>query len=281
MDNIIDITLENFQQVILQDSQQYFLLIDFWAPSIEQCAENSALLTRLAAEHSEHMKLARVNCEEQQQIAMQFGIRSLPTTMLVKDGQPVDGYAGIQDETQVRDMLKKHLPSAEDGLAAQAAALVNEGEYAQAFTLAKQAYELNQERADIKMLLADCAVEQGNLKMAKSLLESIGMVDQDGYYQSIIGKIELAEQAAESPEIKALQEKLEQNPDDLQVKIDLAIQLQQANQPEDALDLLFEVLRKDMAFGDAKKVALDMINALPDGEPLKSKYRRQLFAMMY
>lgn len=281
MQNTVDITLENFQQVILQESQQKHILLDFWAPGFEACDENSATLARLASEYQEHLILARVNCETEQQIAMQFGIRSLPTAMLVKDGQPVDGYAGAQPEAQVKEMLKKHLPSAEDGLFEQAVALVQAGDFAQAFTLAKQAHELDAERADIKMVLADCAVEQGNVNLAKTLLESIGLVDQDAYYHSIQGKIELAEQAAESPEIKALQAKLADNPDDFQVKVELAVQLHQANQPEEALEHLFAILRKDMAFGDAKKVTLDIINALPDGDPLKSKYRRQFYALLY
>ncbi len=281
MENIVDITLDNFQQVILEESQNKFILLDFWAPSIDQCAELSQILARIAMEYSDVLLLARVNCEEQQQIAGQFGIRSLPTVMLVKDGQPVDGFAGAQPEEQIREMLNKHLPKAEDGLYQEAVLFINQGQYQQAFPLLKQANELDPVRADITLALADCYVETGNTSQAKTMLESIGLADQDAYYHAVVGKVELAEQAAESPEIKALQEQLVLNPDDLQLKIDLSVQLHQANQAEEALSLLFTVLTRDLNFADAKKVTLDMINALPDGDPIKSKYRQRIYSLLY
>lgn len=281
MQNIVDITLENFQQVILEESKNKFILVDFWANECEPCDELLPVLSRIAAEHTDSLVFARVNCDEQQQIAAQFGIRSLPTVILVKDGQPVDGFAGPQQEPEIRAMLEKHLPKPEDGLFTQAAELINSGEFQQAFPLVKQAYELNSERVDIRLAYADCNVELGNITQAKTLLETVGLVDQDAYYQSILGKIQLAEQAAESPEIKALQAKLEQSPDDQQLKVELAIQLHQANQHEESLELLFAVLLKDMNFADAKKITLDVINALPDGEPLKSKYRRKIYSLLY
>lgn len=281
MDNVVNITLENFQQVILQESQNKFILVDFWADWCEPCKDLMPILDKLAAEYSQHMILAKVNCDEQQEIAAQFGVRSLPTVMLVKDGQPVDGFAGAQPEGQIRAMLEKHLPNPEDELFAQGAALITEGDYQQAYTLVKQAYDVNPARADICLALADCSVETGSIEQAKALLEKIGLADQNAYYHAISGKVQLAEQAAESPEIKALQAELESRPDDLQLRIDLAVQLHQANKTEDALELLFSVLRQELGFGDARKITLDMINALPDGDPLKSKYRRKIYSLLY
>lgn len=281
MQNSVDITLENFQQVILQESQNKIVMVDFWADWCEPCKDLMPILDKLAAEYAEKLLLAKVNCDQQQEIAAQFGVRSLPTVMLVKDGQPIDGFAGVQPEAQIREMLDKHLPKPEDELFSQAAALVSEGDHAAAFNLAKQAHDLNSQRVDIKLLLADCYIENGQLAPARTLLETIGLADQDSYYQSLQGKIELAEQAAESPEIKALQARLQQEPDNQQLKVELAVQLHQANQPEEALELLLGVLSQQLDFGDAKKVTLDIINALPDGDPLKSKYRRKIYSLLY
>jgi len=112
-------------------------------------------------------------------------------------------------------------------------------------------------------------------------LETIKLAEQDTRYQSVVGKLELAEKAAESPELLALQEELAQSPDDADLKIKVAIALQQAHKTEQALTLLFEVLAQDLNYGDAKKTTLDMINALPDGEPMKSKYRRKIYSLLY
>ncbi|MFT5674714.1 MAG: putative thioredoxin [Paraglaciecola sp.] len=281
MQNIIDITVENFQQVVIDGSQNKIVMVEFWAEGYEPSQQLAPLLQTLAASYSDTMIHARVDCQQQQEIAGQFGVQNLPTVILVKEGQPIDGFAGPQTEEQICQLFEKHLPKPEDALFEQAGALVSEGDYSQAYTLAKQANELNPLRADIKLLLADCQVEIGQIKQAKALLDTIGLVDQGPLYRSILGKIELAEQAAESPEIKALQEHLEREPENLEVKVQLAIQLQQANQIEEALALILSVLLEDLNFGEAKKLTLDMINALPDGDPLKSKYRRKIYSLLY
>lgn len=281
MQNTVNLNIENFQDVILEQSKQKHILVDFWAPNLEMCEQLSPLLEKLAAQHAEHLIYARVNCEQEQQIAGQFGIQSLPTVILVKDGQPVDGFAGPMMEEQIKELLEKHLPNAQDGLYEKAVAFVNQGDYQNAFSAAKQAHDLDNQRVDISLVLADCYVELGNVNQAKELLEPITLVDQNGYYHSIMGKIELAEQAAESPEIKQLQQQLSEDPENLQLKVDLAIQLHQANKAEDALELLFSVLRKDLGFGEARKFTLDIINAMPDGDPLKSSARRKMYSLLY
>ena len=279
--NIVELTLENFQDIVIQQSQDKLIIVDFWAEWCEPCKDLMPILHKLAQENAEHVILATVDCDKQQEIAGQFGVRNLPTVMLVKGGQPVDGFAGVQPEAQIREMLAKHLPAPEEGMLLQAAELVAAGDYNGAFPLAKQAFELNSENLDAKLLLTDCYVELGYVEQAKAILQTIGLVDQDGRYGALQGKIELAEQAAESPEIKALQEKLAESPDDLDVKVQLSVQLHQANQNEEALAMLFSVLTKDLNFGDAKKVFLDMVNALADGDPLKSTYRRKVYSLLY
>lgn len=281
MHNFIDITPENFQQVILQESQTKVVMVEFWAEGYEPSQQLAPVLQNVAAKFSDSLIHARVDCQAQQEIAGQFGVQNLPTVILVKEGQPLDGFAGVQTEAEIIASFEKHLPKPEDGLYQQGVELVTAGDYQQAYTVLKQAHELDQQRADIKLLLADCQVELGQVKPAKALLETIGLVDQDALYNSILGKIELAEQAAESPEIKALQEELAANPDDLELKVKLAVQLHQANQTEEALELIVSVLLKDLNFGEAKKLTLDMINALPDGDPLKSKYRRKIYSLLY
>ncbi|MFT4809123.1 MAG: putative thioredoxin [Paraglaciecola sp.] len=280
MNNVINITPENFQHV-LQDSQTQVVMVEFWAEGYEPSQQLAPVLVNVAAKFSGNLIHARVDCQQQQEIAGQFGVQNLPTVILVKEGQPIDGFAGVQTEAEIIATFEKHLPKPEDALYEQAVELVSAGDYQRAYTALKQANDMNAGRADIKLLLADCQVELGQIKQAKALLETIGLVDQDALYNSILGKIELAEQAADSPEIKALQEQLAQNPDNLEIKVKLAVQLHQANQIEEALELILSVLYKDLNFGDAKKLTLDMINALPDGDPLKSKYRRKVYGLLY
>lgn len=279
--NVVDITLENFQQVILQQSQEKLVLVDFWADWCEPCKDLMPILEKIAGEYPNDMILARVDCDKQQEIAGQFGIRSLPTVMVVQDGQPVDGFAGAQTEGQIREMLAKYLPQPGDEDLQKAAQFIEQGDFQSAFPFAKQATDLSPDNMDAKYLYIDCLVETGSVAQAKAELATIRLVDQDSRYQALMGKVELAEQAAESPELKKLQAAVADNPADLQLKIDLAVQLRQAHKPDEALALLLSVLQQDLNFSDGKKIMLDMINALADGDPLKSLYRRKVYSLLY
>ena len=279
--NTVDITPENFQQVILMDSREKVVLVDFWAEWSEESKSVSPILAKIASEYGDNLILARVDCDQQQEVAAQFGIRSLPTVMVVKDGQPVDGIAGVQGEDQIREFLSKYLPNPEDELLAKAGEAIYEGDYATAFPFAKQAFEMNEGNINARYMYIDCLVETGSVDAAKALLATITLVDQDSRYQTLTGKVELAEQAAESPEIQQLTAQVEAEPDNLQLKVELAVQLQQAHKSAEALALLFTVLKTDLNFGEAKKLMLDMINALPDGDSLKSEYRRKVYSLLY
>ncbi|BDX04949.1 thioredoxin [Planctobacterium marinum] len=279
--NIVNMTPDNFQQIVLEESQQRLVMIDFWADWCEPCKSLMPVLEKIAAEYPQDLLLAKVNCDEQQAISMQFGVRNLPTVILVKDGQPIDGFAGAQPEGEIRALLEKHLPKVEDGLLTNAGELMAEGKYDEAFPLLKTAFETAPDRTDIKFALIHTLLELGRLAQAKELLDSVMLVDQDADYQTLKGKLELAEKASQSPEILALEETVDKNPEDLQAKVDLAVQYQQNNRQEEGLALLLKVLQRDINFGDAKKLMIDTINALPEGDSLAATYRRKLYAMLY
>jgi len=281
MQNIVDITPENFEEIIINTSKQKLVLVDFWADWCEPCKALTPILEKVAQDYANDVILAKVDCDAQQSISMQFGVRNLPTVILVKDSQPIDGFAGLKGEQEVREWLEQHLPSPEEALLQNAFELLQAENYNDAFPLLKEAHELKPERADIKILLANVYVELGRVDSAKELINTVGLVDQDANYQSVLSKIELAEQAADTPEIQALQQALAAEPDNLETKVSLAVQMQQANRNEEALELLIQVLQKDFGFGEAKKYTLDIINALPEGDPLASKYRRKIYSMMY
>ena len=279
--NIVTMTPDNFQQIVLEESKTRLVMIDFWADWCEPCKSLMPILEKIAAEYPNDLLLAKVDCDEQQAISMQFGVRNLPTVILVKDGQPIDGFTGAQPEGEVRSVLEKHLPNAEDGLLSQAGELIAQGDYEGAFPLLKNAHEADENRLDVKFALIDTYIELGRLPQAKALLETVMMADQDATYHTLMGKLDLAEKASQSPEILALEQAADKNPDDLQTKVDLAVQYQQNNRQEEALALLLKVLQRDLNFGEAKKLMLDTINALPEGDSLAGTYRRKLYAMLY
>jgi putative thioredoxin len=280
---MIAITLENFQQVVLEESKNKLVLVAFWAEQIPESVELRDKLAAKVSPFAEQMLMATVDCQTQQQIAQQFGIQGLPTAVLVKDGQPLDGISGPQTDETVATFLDKHLPKQEDLLLAQAQELLSENNINDALKVISQAYQIDNERADIKLVLADVSIQTGKTDDAQLLLDSIMMVDQDSYYQALLAKLDLASQAANSPEIQALEAQLAAKPDDIELKHQLAAQYSQVNRHEDALQLLFRLLQAgDTDTKDKSKgIFLDILKALPEGDAIATKYRRKLYTLMY
>lgn len=280
---MIAITLENFQQVVLEESKNKLVLVAFWAEQIPESVELRDKLTAKVSPFAEQMLMATVDCQTQQQIAQQFGIQGLPTAVLVKDGQPLDGISGPQTDENIATFLDKHLPKQEDLLLAQAQGFLTENNLNDALNVISQAYQIDNERADIKLVLADASIQLGKTDDAQLLLDSIMMVDQDSYYQALLAKLELASQAANSPEIQSLEAQLTAKPDDIELKHQLAAQYSQVNRHEDALQLLFRLVQAgDPDTKDKSKgLFLDILKALPDGDAIATKYRRKLYTLMY
>ena len=279
--NAIEITLDNFQQIIIEESKTKPVLVDFWAEQVPESLDLKAKLTFGLQGLEAHILYATVDCQTQQQIAQQFGIQGLPTAILVKDGQPLDGLTGPQSDDQINEFLAKHLPKKEELLLAQAQQLLADNNVNDAFTVISNAFQLDSERADIKLVLSDVYLQTGKTSEAESLLATILMVDQDSYYHALIAKLELSIQAADSPEIKALEAQLASDTDNIELQHQLVAQYSQVNRHEEALNLLFRLMQKDSGDAVSKSLYLDVLKSLPDGDPLANKYRRKLYTLMY
>ena len=116
---MIDVTLANFETEVIEASQTVPVLVDFWAPWCGPCKTLGPVLEKVEAAYAGRFKLVKINTEDEQQLAQAFGIRSIPTCVLMVQGQPLDGFMGALPEGQIKTFLDKHLPS-EDALQAQA-----------------------------------------------------------------------------------------------------------------------------------------------------------------
>lgn len=277
---IVDVSLINAREV-LDASMQKLVLFQFWSARSEGCKQLSPLLERIVQQYPQQLLLARVDCDKEQDLAMQFGVQSLPTVMLIKQGRPVDGFAGVETEQAIRDKLAPYLPKPEDDLLAQAESLLAAQDYAGAYPLLKEALTLSPERSDIKLWLADAAVSLGQLPQAEALLSEIKLAQQDALYKSVVAKLELAKEAADTPEIQALEVALAADTVNNELKEKLAIQYQAVQRSEEALALLLSVLQQDLNYGSSKKLFLDILAALPKGDSVASQYRRKLYSLLY
>nr|WP_049632164.1 thioredoxin [Cellvibrio sp. pealriver] len=280
---VVDITLDNAQQYLIDESFQRPVVIDFWAEWCGPCKNLMPILEKLATEYAGAFLLAKVNADDQQMISSQFGVRSLPTVMIMQNGQPVDGFTGALPEVQVREVLAKYLPKPWEAPLQQAQELMAIAQFAEALPLLRNAYDASKQLPSIALLIAQCHIELNRFDEAETLLSNIKMADQDARYEQLIAQIMLKKQAAKTPELAALEAAYAEAPHDLSVRYQLALQYHQESQYRPALEHLLEVLRKDRNFaeGEARKTFTSIIAALGKADLLAIEYQRKLFTLLY
>ena len=282
-ENIVNIDESNAAALLIEESHKRPVVVDFWADWCEPCKVLMPMLEKIAVEYQGAFLLAKVNADEHQMITQQFGARSLPTVMVIQGGQPVDGIAGAQPETEVRAMLEKYLPKPWDGLLQQAQQFMEEGDFAAALPPLRQAYEESGQRPDISIALAHALVESLRLDEAEKVLAGVRIADQDAAYEQVKALLDIKREAAKSPEIEALEARLAENPEDLDIRHLLAVQYTDAGQFKEGMEQFIEVLRKDIDHGDGatKRLLLDTIATLGKGDPLAAEYQRKLYSLLY
>ncbi|MBH9741279.1 co-chaperone YbbN [Vibrio navarrensis] len=279
---IVDINEQNFRE-ILERSAQTPILIHFWANAYPESTEILPALRQLAQQYQGAFTLALLDCQAQGPIAAQFGVQVLPTIALFINGQAVDGLGGDQSIEAIQTMLGKHLPSTEELALQQAIEEMQNGLYPQALnTLRALPVEL-QQRGDVKLAMADCLLEANQAEAAEQLLSSISLEYQDNYFKGLQAKLELQKQAANSPEIQKLELDYQNDPTNHTLACELAVQYQHVGREEEALEILWKLLKTNLNLGDGevKKTFMDILSALGQGNAIASRYRRQLYSILY
>ncbi|NKF52647.1 tetratricopeptide repeat protein [Shewanella sp. WXL01] len=286
MEHILHLTKENIQQVV-DASMEKMVVMTFWAQQHDESVQLQSLLEQIALEQQGRFILAKVNCESEPEIAQYFQIQSLPTTLLLDKGRPVDGFAGSQSSDEIKTLLDKHLPAVWEGPFNDIKTKLADGnlppeELSDAITALKQVHVESGERADVALVLADVYLMNGSLEEAKALLDAIGLADQDSYYQNLMAKLALAEEAADTPEIRNLAAQYQQS-GDAQVAIALGKALHAAQRNDEALEVLFAILKKDLSAedGQVKQAFMEILTAIGQGNALANQYRRQLYTLLY
>ena len=276
----------SFEQLVIENSFHKPVLVDFWAEWCAPCKALMPLLAKITEQYAGELLLAKVDCDVEQDIVQRFGIRSLPTVVLFKDGQPVDGFAGAQPEAAIRQMLAPHVaepaPAAADPLEA-AQALFADGRFADAEALLKQLLTENNEHAAALILYARCLAERGELGEAEAVLNA---VKGDEHKQALAGakaQLTFLRQAADLPEVADLKSRLAQDASDDEAAYQLAVQQLARQQYEPALDALLKLFVRNRGYQDGlpHKTLLQVFDLLGGDHPLVTAYRRKLYQAIY
>lgn len=314
---MIDITLQNLEADLIQDSMRQPVLLDIWAPWCGPCRSLGPILEKLEVAYAGRFKLAKLNSDEQPEIAGQlsqaFGVRSIPFCVLFDKGQPVDGFVGALPEAQIRDFLDRHVPSAE-AVEAEAETQVAEelaagGDTDAALARLQQAVAIDPANDAARYDYVKLLLERGQVAQARQAFEPVaGKVLADARLDAVGRWLAACEAAPKARGDDALAAAIAANRRDFDARFELAQTHFAAGRFTQAMDELLEIVMRDKAWNDqlARKTyvaILELMNkplakaaagaeakgalevtgkaAAAPADPLLDQYRRKLSMALF
>jgi putative thioredoxin len=297
---MIDVTLENFESEVIAASMTQPVLVDFWAPWCGPCKVIGPLLEKLELEYAGRFKLVKIDSDQEQQLAGAFGIRSIPTCVLMMNGQPVDGFMGAQPEGKLREFLDKHVPAAaqveeEEDLPQQE---LDELDPAARLDQLEQAVAADPANDDARFDYVKALLLAGRSDDAKvafaPVIARAGQVRRFDSLQRWMDALDFASGPAKAPAPAELEQRIAANRRDFDARFAKARLLMAAQRWTEAMDELLEILMRDKAWSDelARKTyiaILDIIEPpkvkvaegqIPPDDPTVASYRRRLSSVV-
>lgn len=269
----------SFDRDVIQSSFEHLVLVDFWAAWCGPCRSLSPILDKLLVAYSGSVHLAKVNTDEQQQLAARYGVRSLPTIFLFKDGEAVDQFMGVQPESEIRRFIDKYIVRESDKQLDKATGLYGQGNVEEAIALLQRAIPDDPDNDRPKFVLIGWLAEQTRFEDAKAVLGSISTEGRnDTRYAQLAARIDFGTQANTAQSIEELAQSIAQDGNNLEARFELAGQLVQGDKLTEALDQLLEIIKRDRSFRkDQPRQHILKIFDLAGGKgEIVNQYRRQL-----
>lgn len=300
---MIDVTVANFEAEVVEASMTTPVLVDFWAPWCGPCKSLGPVLEKVEAAYNGRFKLVKINSDDEQELAGAFGIRSIPTCVLMVGGKPVDGFMGALPEGQVKAFLDKHLP-AENELEAQAEEeealqALDDGDVETALAKLQQAVDTDPENDDVRFDLVKLLLQQGledeaKVAFAPVIAKAAGVRKLDSLNHWIKALDSVAHHADQPSAEAEFLSKIAASKRDFDARFGI-VQLRMAEQRwTDAMDELLEILMRDKTWNSdlARKTyvaILDIIEPpkpkvaegqIPPEDPTVATYRRRLSSVV-
>ncbi len=290
-DLIKDSSIATFMEDVIQASREVPVLVDFWAPWCGPCKQLTPVLEKVVTEAGGKVRLVKINIDENQEIAQQMRIQSIPAVFAFQGGQPVDGFMGALPESQVREFIGKLAggigPSPEEQFLEAGTAALEAGDGETAAGAFAQMIQANPENPQAFAGLVRAYVLLGDLDGAQQILDQVPVaLSTHGEIAGAKAALELAQQSSDPAalqEVSRLAAALEASPDDMQLRFDHANALLAADQREEAVAELLECFRRDRDWEEqaVRKKLVQLFEAWGNKDPLTVKSRRRLSTLMF
>jgi putative thioredoxin len=281
---VVTLTAQNFRQVVIDGSFKHPVLVDFWADWCAPCRALMPVLAKLADAYQGKFLLGKLDTEAERELAAQFGIRSLPTVQLFKDGKAVDQFMGALPEAQVRAFLDRHIPREADLLIDRAEALMGAGNLTDAAALIAQVLAGEPDHPGARVAEVRLKAIGGDTQGAEELIRSLPReLAGDPLVATLNGQLRFANALSGADPESVLRTRLAADPTDHEARYQIAAHCVTRGDYEGALELLFGLMRLDRGYGEdaGRKGMLTIFDLLGGTGDLVSRWRSRMFTAMH
>ena len=281
---IVTVDINNFQQQVIERSLGVPVLVDFWAEWCAPCQSLMPVLVGLAEEYQGQFVLAKVNIDEQQELAQHFGIRSVPTLKLFRHGEEVEEIMGGQPESAFRAMIDKYRERPADKIRIQAAHAQQSGDYAQATDLLKQAIAAEPDYHILQFDLANVYLENNQITEAQAIYDSLpANIQTDPEGVALQSQLNLLSVIVDAPSLDVLQQTVANDDTNLQALHQLAVREVVMGEYEQAMVHFLTLMKRDRKFEQdaGRKGLLSVFSILGNQSELVKRYRSKMSSLLH
>lgn len=289
---IIEVITENFMSDVIERSKETPVIVDFWAPWCEPCKQLTPVIEKIIKEKNGNVILAKMNIDESPEVAQQLKIQSIPAVMAFNDGQPVDGFIGVQPEKNIIEFINKisslkNSSSIEENIIA-GKKYIDDGDIETAALVFSEILKIEPENISAKSMLARCLLRSDQIDEAEDIINNLPPNSESNQdFVSVRSEVEVFKNAKNNPisneQEDELRRDIDKNPKNHQIRLDLAKLLLAKGENENAISELLKIVEFDPKWndGEARKQLIEIFNILGNEDILVIEGRKKLSSMLF